>query len=122
MSDSAEEAGLEADQFEALLQQMATEPEASFEQLRQLLFDASTRLLSAQSIDDAADTVAAVVASNPFGALLHHYELPSWVLYARAYASSLKPCESVRLIDQQLRVAADSLAWLERNVVSGDAA
>jgi hypothetical protein len=45
--------------------------------------------------------------------LLHHYELPTWVLYARAYANDSEPNKTVRDADKAMRTAADSLAWLQ---------
>jgi hypothetical protein len=50
---------------------------------------------------------------HPFAALLHHYELSNWVLYARAYVGRAPgPDERVRAVDQALRAEGDALAWL----------
>jgi hypothetical protein len=49
--------------------------------------------------------------------LLHHYELPTWVLYARAYGTSQGRSETVRAMDRALREAADPMAWLEKHWV-----
>src|SRR5262249_58588910 len=44
MADSASAAGLSEDGFDALLQEIAEAPERAFEDLRQLIFDATTTL------------------------------------------------------------------------------
>jgi hypothetical protein len=91
---------------------MEAEPERAFEELRSLLFDTATALVEANDIHQAS-AVLESRASHPMAALLHHYELPTWVLYARAYGTSRAPCESVRALDRELRAAADPLALLE---------
>jgi hypothetical protein len=113
MRDAAEAAGLDDDAFERLIERMVSEPEASFESLRQLLFDTATALVAASDLESAA-AVLADAATHPMGPLLHHYELPSWVLHARAYGHPVGPCAEVRAIDRELRAAPDALAWLER--------
>lgn len=117
MRDAAEAAGLDEAGFERLLDRMVAEPESAFESLRQLLFDTTTALVAAPDLESAA-VVLARAADHPMGALLHHYELPSWVLYARAYGSAVDPCDAVRALDRTLRSERDSLAWLERNWLS----
>jgi len=113
MRDAAESAGLDDEGFERMIERMVAAPEASFESLRQLLFDTATALVGAADLESAA-AVLASAATHPMGPLLHHYELPSWVLYARAYGAPLGPSAPVRALDQELRAAPDSLAWLER--------
>jgi hypothetical protein len=114
MADAANAAGVSEDDFEVLLQSIANDPERAFEDLRQLLFDASTALVA------CADAVAAMnvlqrLDRHRFGPLLHHYELSTWVLYARAYAShALGADEKVRGVDQQLRNASDSVEQLRK--------
>ncbi|MBM4356606.1 MAG: hypothetical protein FJ096_00695 [Deltaproteobacteria bacterium] len=112
MHDAAEAAGLDDAAFEGLVARMQAEPERSFEELRQLLFDTATALVPAVDIHQAA-AILASATSHPMAALLHHYELPTWVLYARAYGSSTTPCDAVRALDHELREATDSLALLE---------
>jgi hypothetical protein len=112
MADAANAAGVSEDDFEKLLSTIAKDPERAFEQLRQLLFDVSCALVS------CADAAAAMNVmdrfdAHPFGPLLHHYELSTWVLYARAYAShALGADERVRTIDRELRSESDSVEFL----------
>ncbi len=114
MAEACERAGLEDEAFEALLEHIANRPERAFESLRQVLFDASTALVSAGSVD-AAEAALEALSAHPFAPLLHHYELSNWTLYARAYAGhALAPSESVRALDRALRDSDDSLEWLER--------
>lgn len=114
MAEASERAGQSEADFEALLETVANRPERAFEALRQLLFDASTALVAARSVDEAEAALESL-SSHRFAPLLHHYELSNWTLYARAYASqALAPSEAVRTLDRSLREADDSLEWLER--------
>ncbi|MBS2011396.1 MAG: hypothetical protein JST00_00680 [Deltaproteobacteria bacterium] len=114
IADAASAAGMSDDDFDALLQSVAADPERAFEDHRQLLFDATCALVRAASIDDAARTLASF-DGHRFAALLHHNELSNWVLYARAYASDrLAPDAHVRALDRTLRESESSLAWLEK--------
>jgi hypothetical protein len=120
MSEAAEAAGVDEAGFEKLVERMAAEPERCFEELRALLFDTGTALVAATTARDldalhAASDVLGRAAAAPLGALLHHYELSTWVLHARAYATSLDPCEAVRAMDRELRAAPDAVVWLERH-------
>lgn len=113
MADSANAAGLSDEEFDAMLQKVADDPDRAFEDLRQLLFDATTALSSSGGVDDAL-TVLGRFDGHRFGALLHHYELSNWILYARAYAArGIASDPRVRAIDQELRTAKVSLDWLE---------
>jgi hypothetical protein len=114
MSEAAFAAGLDDSDFEKLIERMTREPERCFEELRELLFDTATALVIAPDLE-AAGAVLSRASERSMGALLHHYELSSWILYARAYAASLEPCEHVRAIDRELRAADDPIAWLERH-------
>lgn len=119
MAEAAERAGLPEEDFEALLRGVADDPERAFEDLRALLFDAASTLVHAASVDEA---VAALdrFAGHRFVALLHHYELSNWILYARAYAArALAPDPAVRAVDRALREAPVSLDWLERHWLPG---
>lgn len=114
IADAASAAGMSDDDFDALLQSVAADPERAFEDHRQLLFDATGALVRASSIDEAQRALTRF-DDHRFAALLHHNELSNWVLYARAYASDrLAPDPSVRELDRTLREAGDSLAWLEK--------
>lgn len=110
LAEVAAASGLSAHGFEALLGQVAAAPEVAFEDLRALLFDTTRALFEAEDAVAALGVLEAA-GDHPFGALLHHYELSNWVLYARAYASA-KPDAKARKIDRALRDADDPVAWL----------
>ena len=113
MADAAAAAGLPDEGFEALLQAIAADPERAFEDLRALLFDATTSLVAARGVDEAAAALAALDGRR-FAPLLHHYELSNWVLYVRAHAAhALAPDPAVRAVDAALRAAPVALDWLE---------
>ena len=116
MAESASDAGLSAEEFEALLRGIVDDPDRAFEDLRQLLFDATTALAGCTGADDALATLCRFDAHR-FASLLHHYELSNWVLYARAYAKSELPLEDDRAcaVDRELRKAPVALDWLARN-------
>jgi len=112
MAAVAEQAGLDEDAFEALLAEVADDPERAFEDLRALLFDATTGLVAAADVDAAAAVLAALDGRR-FAPLLHHFELSNWVLFARAYTpTALAPDPAVRAVDAALRAAPVSLDWL----------
>jgi hypothetical protein len=113
MAETALEAGLDDDAFDALLHSIAADPERAFEGLRALLFDVSIALLRCPDAQGGL-LVLESFAKHPFAPLLHRYELSTWVLFARARASaSEEPDEHVRAVDQALRRADVSLDWLE---------
>jgi hypothetical protein len=111
MSESASAAGMTEKEFDALLEGLAADPDRAFEDLRELLFDATTALVAAEGIEAALETLTRF-DEHRFAALLHHYELSNWVLYARAYAASLAPDDRVRAVDRELRAAPVALDWL----------
>ncbi len=110
MAAVAEDAGLSPEAFEALMNEVSTDPDAAFESLRQLLFDAASGLVACAGVEEA-DALLASFAGHRFAPLLHHYELASWVLFARAYASRT-PDPEVRAFDAELRAAADPVERL----------
>lgn len=118
MADAAENAGINADTFAAMLESAAANPEQAFEDLRALLFDAAMALLACRGVDQAS---AALTNLGPrrFSCLLHHYELSNWVLYARAYATApheRPPSADLAAdTDRALRTAPVSLHWLEKH-------
>ena len=119
LAAAAEAAGLPSRHFEALLGTIVEDPERAFEDLRELLFDATTSLVGASGVDDAVERLGQF-DGHRFSPLLHHYEISNWVLYARAYAArGLEPDPRVRQIDTQLRSAGGTplvgLEWLEKN-------
>ena len=112
MADAAAAAGMSARAFEAMLRAVARDPAAAFEDLRALLFDATTALVRCGGVADAT-RVLAKFDRHRFGALLHHYELSNWVLFARAYApDALGRDRAVRAVDCSLRRADVALDWL----------
>jgi hypothetical protein len=117
MSEAAAAADCDEARFAALLERMSAEPERSFEQLRSLLYDLSLELAASVDADAAAATLLRH-ADHPFAPLTHHYELPTWVLFARAYADPKASGEAARRADAALRQADDPIAWLETNWVA----
>lgn len=112
MADVADAAGLSSADFDALLQDLAREPERAFADLRTLLYDATLALWSCDSMETAM-TALSRFDGHRFAPLLHRYELSNWVLYARAYAhKSATPDEKAATLDKALREAADPVQWL----------
>jgi hypothetical protein len=118
MAEVAEAAGMSSESFETLLEDVARSPEAAFEEVRQLLFDAGTALLRERTPVGAASALAAL-DGRKFAPLLHHFELVTWVLRGRLDAS--KEAESAgqdaRELDAKLRAAPDAIAFLEEHWV-----
>jgi hypothetical protein len=118
MGEVAASAGLDEGAFEALLEGIAADPDRAFEDLRELLFDASSALVRCDGVTAAAAALANF-DGHRFAPLLHHYELSNWVLYARAYAPRADaPDPVVQGIDRALREAPVALDWLERSWLS----
>jgi hypothetical protein len=117
MADSAAAASLSESDFDALLQDIANDPDRAFEDLRALLFDATTSLLRCNGVDDAL-ALFSRFSGHRYEALLHHYELSNWILYARAYAKGgVDPDPRARAIDGELRRAKVALDWLSAHWV-----
>lgn len=111
LAEVAAEAGMAEDEFEALLARTAKDPDGAFESLRELLFDATLALFGSRDALEASGRLEHL-RCHPHHALLHHYELSNWVLYARAYGDPSE-CERSREVDQVLRVrGAGALEWL----------
>ena len=71
---------------------------------------AATSLLGSQFLLLAAHD------AHPFAPLLHHYELSTWILYARAYLpEALDPVPEIRALDVMLRRSKNPLSWLLTN-------
>lgn len=120
MATAAEDAGAEPEALEGLLAEAAEQPERAFEELRELLFDTSTALVDARSVDAAA-LVLERAKQQRFGAILHHYELSNWVLRTRlerAESASANAGDADAVaVDRALREASDAVAWLEESWV-----
>jgi hypothetical protein len=112
MAEVAEAAGLSSGAFEALLGDVALDPDRAFEDLRSLLFDASAALVRCESLGRAAEILEGF-GSRRFAPLLHHYELSTWILHTRAHAGSLDPDPASREVDAALRSAPVALDWLD---------
>ncbi len=119
MSDAANAAGLRERDFEALLHHIARHPERAFEELRSLLFDATLALYESESPEEATVALAAF-DRHIFSALLHHYELSNWVLFAKAYGHAHAD-RKARAIDRALRRELEPLAWLAKTLGSTNA-
>jgi len=117
MADAADAAGLPAADFDALLDEVARDPERAFEDLRQLLVDATLALCASADADQALLALTRF-DGHRFASLLHHYELSSWVLYARAYARP-DPTVAARVasLDRTLRDEKDAVDWLTKSWV-----
>jgi hypothetical protein len=117
MADAAEAAGQSAADFDALLDGIAQDPERAFADLRELLYDATSALVTCACAGDAL-AVLGRFDGHRFASLLHHYELSNWVLYARAYARPDGPTEArVATLDRTLRDEKDAVDWLTRSWV-----
>jgi len=115
MAEAASAAGRSAREFSAMLQSVAEDPDQAFEDLRALLFSASTSLLAAQTAETAHARLCRY-DRHRFAPLLLHYELSTWILYARAYAAeALLPVPKIRALDRRLRRSASSVETLMRD-------
>jgi hypothetical protein len=120
MSECAEAAGLPAAAFAALIEEVTREPERAFEDLRALLFDVSNALVACRGALEAQAALEGF-AGHRFQALLHHFQLSNWILYARAFAGGPRaPAPAVAEADAALRQAPVSLDWLAAHWVDAD--
>lgn len=115
MADAAYGAGMSEEAFEELLGGVAQDPEKAFEDLRSLLFDVTTQLVSCSGMDEAAIRLERF-AQHRFAPLLHHYELPVWILHARAHGTD-EPDAIARAIDAALRNTDVAINWLDQHWV-----
>jgi hypothetical protein len=119
MADKATDWGLDEAGFQALLAGIAAEPEAAFESLRQLLFDATLALYRCRGADEGLRALAAF-DEHRFAPLLHRFELSNWVLHARTHArpeGRLTQADAATSVDRSLRSVSISLDWLTRSWV-----
>jgi hypothetical protein len=119
MSDVAEAAGVSERDFEQMLEETSKDPDRAFEDLRALLFDATTSLLWCSSPDEAAAALEPLEARR-FAPLLHHYELSNWILAARVQAGPDRAAtdHATVEVDRALRAAPVALDWLEAHWVA----
>jgi hypothetical protein len=112
MAEVAENAGLSARAFSALMETVSRDPDRAFEDLRALLLDVTGALLRAEDAP-AAQQALEGFEGHRFHGLLHHYQLSNWILYARAYSRrSAGDDQRVATLDATLRAAPSSLGWL----------
>lgn len=116
MRDAALAAGRSEEEVEALITRFVDAPETSFGQLWALLFDVSRALAKAEDAEAAAAVLRAR-RDAPLAPLLHHYELPTWILFARAYAEG-STAASVVAAEKAIRDADDPVRWLCDNWLS----
>jgi hypothetical protein len=111
MAEAAQAAGATAKEFESLLGGVAADPEGAFADLQALLDRASNALFACSSAEEGLAALTAL-EDHRFAPLLHHYELSSWVLYARAYGTEEASDPRTAEVTKSLRAAKDPLAWL----------
>ena len=112
MAECSDAAGLPAAAFASLMQDVSRDPERAFEDMRQLLLDVATGLLTCTD-GDAADKLLDGFVGHRFEPLLHHYQLSNWILYARAHAAPPSARDAaIAALDATLRAAPIALDWL----------
>ncbi len=121
MGEVAEAAGLEEEDFERLLGEIAEDPDRAFEDLRSLLFEATTRLYRVESTREAFDVLRSF-DEHRLAPILHHYELSTWVTRTRSSATGGRAPETrggadATRVHTSLSRAESSVAWLEREWV-----
>jgi hypothetical protein len=120
MTERALAAGLSEAAMAALMDEIARDPERAFEDMRALLLDVTTALLTCRGALEAQEVLDRF-AGHRLQALLHHYELSNWILYARAYGTPVSgPDAVVGAADTALRTAAVSLDWLAERWIEPD--
>jgi hypothetical protein len=117
MGEAASAAGLPEKKFVGLLEDIAADPDRAFGDLRELLADATGALFACRSGEEAFGALAAL-DGHRFSALLHHYELSNWVLYARAYGAGKAADVRARAVDAALRKASVPLDWLAEHWIA----
>jgi hypothetical protein len=110
MADAASAAGLSARGFERLLADVARDPERAFGDLRALLFSL-VRALARCRDSGGAQRVLDRFEGHRFAALLHHYELSNWILFARCHARSRRDAPALA-VDRALGSTKLPLEWL----------
>lgn len=118
MAEAAKAAGLPSGGFQRLLREVAANPEGSFADLRTLLFDVTLSLYRCGDTEEALGVLVRY-EQHRFAPLLHHYELSTWVLSAKAEADANQRTDRrARAVDRVLRGGAMPLAWLTSHWVA----
>lgn len=113
ITTALEDAGYDERDARARFERAASDPDAAFESLRGLLFDVSTALLDARTLDEAT-AVFDRFDAHPDAPLLHHYELSNWLLHCKAYAQpDASAAQRARSLHETLRAAPSSVDWLD---------
>ncbi len=115
LAEAAKNAGTSARAFEALLGVIATSPEAAFAELRALLMDATCALYDCDGADEAAHALARF-DRHRFAAILHHYELSTWVLHAKTHQRG-KTKKRTLEVDDALRTPS-AIDWLTHHWIT----
>ncbi len=110
MADVAESAGVDADAFADLMEQVRADPEGCFDELRCLLYDVLLGLLQATTADQALQVLLRCDGQR-FACLLHHFELANWLQHARAAPHNASADKAIAL-DALLRQQKVPLDWL----------
>jgi hypothetical protein len=111
MWEAAEQAGVSENEFAALMEEVVNDPERAFEELRRLLFDVTVALHACGDTTRAYDVLEGL-KGHRFQCLLHHYQLSTWVLYARAYGTDAAGQQrAVHELDRKLRATPVALDW-----------
>lgn len=121
MAEVAVAAGLDDDEFEALLEDVAKDPDQAFEDLRKLLFAITTRLIPVTDASRACEVLASF-DEHRFAPLLHHYELTTWITKARLSEKSTHRAKTgaqreAREVHDVLSSVSSSIEWLEKEWV-----
>lgn len=117
MAEVAAAAGMPADDFEAMLGDIAADPELAFSDLRELLVDVLDALHASSGAAEALEALSRF-EGHRFFALLHHFELSNWVLHARVHArAGGDSATEAEAVERALRAAPMALDWLVREWV-----
>lgn len=117
MADAAAEAGMSDEAFEQMLAATTESPEAAFEGLRATIYETTCALANAGTTEDALAILRAA-RDRPYGALLHHFELSTWVLKARGRLSADGAAgEEVERLHATLKSEPVAMDWLSVNWV-----
>ena len=111
LSAAALDAGLATAALGALFADVAARPEQAFADLQALLFDVTVALMDCTDLDCATATLD-TFAAHRFACFLHHFELATWVLYARSYGGPALADDPAAAVDRALRAAPVGLDWL----------
>lgn len=96
-----------------LFQSFSESPGQVFAELAQLLYEVGVALCRADGAEQAANVLCSV-EERRVSPVLHHFQLASWVLYSKAYATHQKEGAMAAELAAELLGAQDPLAELAR--------